>query len=197
MLLVRDLQSASRLHAPPWMDGAPDLHVREDVGGRIFGIGDGRLVGPPASERSWTDLGGGYQGRVAGTFVPGLLQRSPAWCRFWSLPDQQGRLWPVPQILAKDGATLAIHVTYGPGWVPDLTPAQTQAVGAARWARQTITAAVEAQAPLEAEAACKAAADLLASVLHVSPEVLANLRLLDQPFILAVLRTGAGWVDDG
>jgi hypothetical protein len=78
-----------------------------------------------------------------------------------------------------------------------LTPLQAQAEKAARWARQTISAAVEADSQISVKDACQAAAEILASVLHVSVETLAALQLLDQPFILAVLRTAAGWVPEG
>lgn len=195
MILYRDTKHVERLTVPIWLEGAPDLHVREDAHGRLFGIGDGRLVGP--AEKGWEDVGDGIQARVVPQFIPCMLQREPAWCRFFALPDLQGRLWPVPQILGTDGTSLAIKVTYGPGWVEELSPHQQQAVKAARWARQIITAAVEAGAPVGAVDACQAAAEILSSVLHVSPEALAALRLLDQPFVLVVLRTAAGWIPEG
>ncbi len=193
MILYRDTKHGSRLNPPAWLEGAGDLHVREDADGRLFGIGDGRMVGP-APDKAWVDVGEGIQARLMKPFGPGTLLRRPEWCRTFVIPDQHNRLWPVPQILAADGAALAIQVTYGPGWEPELTQLQQQAEKAARWARQTISAAVEAGVPLVASDACQAAAELLASILHVSPATLAALRLLDQPFILAVLRTAAGWI---
>ncbi len=196
MIIYKDTKHGERLDPPAWLEGADGLQTREDAGGRLFSIGDGRMVGP-APDKSWTDIEDGIQGRVLKPFAPGTIKRTPEWCRLFYLHDQQARLWPVPQILSADGTTLAIQVTYGAGWQAQLTPLQHQAEKAARWARQTIATAVETGCPIIVSDACQAAAELLASVLHVSPQALAALQLLDQPFILAVLRTAAGWIPGG
>lgn len=150
------------------------------------------MVGP--REKGWQDVGDGIQAQVLKPFNPCLLARKPDWCRFHAMTDLNGTVWPVPQILSHDGSTLAIQATYGKGWQIELTPLQAQAEKAARWARHALNAAVDGVAPLMVADGCQAAAELLSSVLHVSPETLAALKLLDQGLVLAVLRTGAGWV---
>lgn len=192
MILYRDTKSHERITPPAWLEGAADLQSREDQDGRLWGIGDGRLIGP--ADKGWQDVGDGFQARLLKPFNPGLLARSPDWCRFHRATDLHGTLWAVPQILAQDGSTLAIQATYGPGWEIELTPLQAQADKASRWARHAISAAVEADAPLTVADGCQAAAEILSSVLHVSPQTLAALRLLDQGFVLTVLRTAAGWI---
>lgn len=184
MIIVRDTKPRERMCAPPWMEGAADLQSREDGDGRLWGIGDGRLIGPPASEKAWRDIGDDYQGRLIQPFVPALLMRRPFWCPFETVTDQQGREWMAPRILAGD--TLLIQVTYGPGWVPELTPAQAITERVARWARQTATQ------PVETAKAAEACADLMAAVMHVSPGLIAGLRLLDEGLLLAFLRTAKG-----
>lgn len=192
MILVRDQRSAERHEPPHWMDGAPDLQCREDANGRIWAIGDGRMVGPEP-EAAWRDLGDGWQIRSIKPLAPSLLVRVPLWCGFARITDQQERVWLAPRILAADGVTLAIQVTYGPGWVPDLTPAQLSAVAAARWARQTLTAAVESGVGLDVAACCAATADILAATYYINADSFAVLRLFDDGFIQRVLRIAAGW----
>ncbi len=193
MIVYRDLKHGERLTPPAWLEGAGDLHVREDAGGRLFGIGDGRMVGP-APDKAWVDVGDGIQARMLKPFIPEFLRRQPLWCRSFPIADQQGNVWSVPQILATDGSTLAIQVHYGPGWEPELTPLQQQAEKAARWARQTLTTAIETDMQVVVADACQATAEILSAVLYISPQTLAALRLLDQFFMLAVLRTAAGWI---
>lgn len=196
MILYRDSKHTERITPPAWLEGTEDLQAREDVKGRLFTIGDGRML-DPAHDRAWSPVEDGMQARLLQPFFPSSLLRKPVWCKTYIMPDLQNRLWPVPQILSKDGSTLAIEVTYGPGWQPELTEHQKQAERAARWARQSISAAVEANTPMTVVDACQAAAELLSSVLHISPMTLSALKLLDQGFVLAVLRTAAGWVPEG
>lgn len=185
MLIVRDTKHVERLGAPPWMADAADLQSREDADGRLWAIGDPRLVGPVKSS-TWSDIGDGYQVRIIEPFVPALLMRKPFWCPFEIVEDQRGRQWMAPRILAKAGAILAIQVTYGPDWKPDLSLEQATAERVARWALQT------ADKPVDVTIACTAAADLMAAVMHITSEIVAKLRLLDQGLMLSFLRTAKG-----
>lgn len=182
MITVRDRRS-DRIGPPPWMDGAADLQSREDANGRLWGIGSGLLVGP-APDRAWTDIGDDYQARLVQPFLPVLLMRRPFWCPFETVADQRGREWMAPVILT--GNALAIQVTFGPGWIPNLSPEQTTAERVARWAQQTATQ------PVETATAAAACADLMATVMHLTPTIVANLSLLDEGLMLEFLRTAKG-----
>ncbi len=190
MIIYRDQHFASRLSKPPWLEGASDLHIREDADGRLFAIGDGRLVGP-APAKEWQDLGDGWQARLVQPFHPVLLLRKPLWCPLRSVTDQQGRQWMVPQILQKEDGVSLIEATYGPGWIPDYTPAQTKALAVAHWSRQNHAS----EAPVAVSTACNSAAELLSACYYLTPEVIAVLRLLDNGLMTAVLRRAAGFTD--
>jgi hypothetical protein len=127
-------------------------------------------------------------GLNAKDFLPAAIERAQGWFDTESVDDLRGRRWSAPVILTREGSR-AFRVTYGPTWLPDLTPEQDRAEKIAQAARVEILKAYAGHdADLEMATACQWAAELLALTHHLTPGVLGVLGLMDDGLAMGVLR---------
>lgn len=189
---------------PSWLLGLedhPELRHTQRSDGHLVAVCPGWQALPPA-EGEWIDCGEGWACSLGITWTAPPL-RSQARLRTIPAQDGQARSWAAPCVLQPfplDG--LSFDVPLGPGWQPLPDAGQAVLIGAARWARQAVLAGLECDPDRELfedvpitlplDRAAAATADLLCAVHHVSPAVLAALRLIDRGLIQAVLLAAAG-----
>lgn len=190
MILYEETKPREDAAPPAWLEGAPDLQRRDGVGKRWWGIGSGAFVGDQPTAK-WLPIGGGVRVVLLKGFDPRALAVSQQWCPVTLAADLQGRVWPVPCVLSQSGDR-QFRTSYGPDFLPALTPEQAKAEAVAKAARSALIASVADQTGLPMQLACRWAAELLATVNHVSVDVIAGLGLLDDALVAAVLYAAAG-----
>ncbi len=193
MILVQD--NRNRPEAPPWMAGAADLQCREGEGKRWWGIGEGYLCGPQ-ERATWHEIPDGYSVAIMGETDPRVLARRQLWCPLAPVADLLGRVWFAPCLLSSEGER-QFRTAYGEDYLPALTDVQANAEKVALAARAALVAAAADKMAggaggLPMPAAAHWAADLLASVNHVTPQVIACNSLLDDALIGGVLLQASG-----
>lgn len=188
MILYRD--NLPRLTPPDWLVGAPDLVVRESVGGRYWAIGEAYLCGPQERNK-WVDVGDGFSATIVGALDARPLTRAQRWCETVCGPDLQSRLWTIPTPLALDGSR-TFRVAYGADYLPALTPEQQRTEDIARAARGALIAAGCNDEPLPMRIACAWTAELLSITNYVTPKVLGELGLIDDVLVAATLYASGG-----
>ena len=190
MLLVCDNRAATRKEAPPWMEGAGNLQTRDGEGKRWWGIGDGYLCGPQ-ERATWRPLPNDLSVTLVGAFDPRTLSHQQLWCPTAAVADLKGRVWLAPAVLSPDGGR-QFRTSYGEDWLPLLTPEQDTAEKMANAARHALIASSTDGSGLPMPAAAHWAAELLASVNHVSPRAIAALGLMDDALLMGVLLCASG-----
>jgi hypothetical protein len=182
MILYRDKKSG-RTAPPPWLDGAPDLVSRDSADGRLWTVGDPLLLGPALR---WTDLDDGWQARILDPLDPATLFRRDLMQTYAvsEVHDLRGLSWFAPVLVDADGNRL-FRCSRGKDWRPVLAPAQEHALEACHDARSIF---LSGDSALPVEAGCQYAAEFLALVNCVSPEVMATLGLMDERLALEVLQ---------
>jgi hypothetical protein len=186
MIVIRDPHQ--RRAPPPWMAGAPNLQEREAQAGKLWGIGPAWLLGP--ADHGWESLPDGYQVRLVGEIEPQLLRRRQVWCDTMLAHSMDGAPWIVPVILSVDGRR-SFRVNYGPNYLPTLTDEQGHALAVAEEVR-TLLAAISERQGVDASLMVRYAAYLLALTNHITPEILAALRLIDDVLALDTLTAASG-----
>lgn len=187
--MIRVLDTLGRVSAPAWMVGAADLQCRPCRDGVLWGIGDGALLcdlGP------WVEIGDGY--RVCGDQPPGELERGdPAWPTI-AVADMRGQAWQAPAVLDEKG-NRAFRVSFGPDWLPALTPAQARAMNLA----DEVRSAMQSGRDVPMAVCCQWSAEFLSLTHYLSPKVIAACGLLDEALVIQVMSSAAGLaeVSDG
>lgn len=190
MILYEETNPREDGAPPAWLEGAADLQRREGPGKRWWGIGSGALVGDQPTA-IWAPLPGGIRAVALKGFDPRALAHNQQWCPITHAADLKGRIWLVPCVLSQSGDR-QFRTAYGSDFLPALTPEQTKAEAVAKAARGAIVASVADQTGLPMQLACRWAAELLATVNHVSVDAIATLGLLDDALVAAVLYSAAG-----
>jgi len=117
--------------APPaWLEGAADLQRRDGPGKRWWGIGSGVFVGEQPTAK-WLPIGGGIRAVLLKGFDPRSLAIDQQWCPTTHAADLQCRLWRVPCVLSQSGDR-QFRTSYGPDFLPALTPEQAKAEAVAK-----------------------------------------------------------------
>jgi hypothetical protein len=192
VILYRDNQN--RMDPPSWLVGAPDLVVRESITGRHWAIGDAYLCGPQERNK-WVDVGDGFSATVVGELDCLKLSRAQRWCETATVPDMHLRQWSIPKPLSYEGGR-TFRVAYGADFLPALTEEQTKTEAIARAARDALIAATLNGDPIQMKLACAWTAELLTITNYVTPRVLAELGLIDDVLVAAVLYGAAGLSPD-
>lgn len=183
---------ASQTQPPPWIAGAVDLCSGASRLGIMHAVGDPWLLRlPEAHEAQPVELEGGWLCWQIGELDPTRLVRAQGWCRLRSVSDCDDRQWPSPLLLSRGGERCYTVKYGGPEWMPVLTKVQAEAEHIARLARDALAAA-SVTGELDDQASAAWTARLLSTSLHVTPEVLAKLGLIDDPLIIGVLQSASG-----
>ena len=190
MILYEETKPREDGSAPTWLEGARDLQRREGSGKRWWGIGSGALVGEQPNAK-WLPVGGGIKAVLLKGFDPRDLVMDQRWCPTAPAADLKGRVWFVPCVLSSAGDR-QFRTSYGPDYLPMLTPEQAKAEAVAKAARAALVASVTDQEGLPMQLACRWAAELIATVNHVSVDVVSGLGLLDDALVAATLYSAAG-----
>lgn len=190
MILYEETKPREDGAPPAWLEGAPDLQRRDGPDKRWWGIGSGALVGDQPTAK-WAPLGGGLRAVVLKGFDPRALAINQQWCPVTLAADLQGRVWSVGCVLSQSGDR-QFRTAYGPDFLPALTPEQTKAEAVAKAARSALIASVADNTGLPMQLACRWAAELLATVNHISIDAIAALGLLDDALVAAVLYSASG-----
>lgn len=192
MLLYRDTLHGSRRDPPPWLVGVADVHCREGARGRLWGAGDGRVVG---EQQHWLDLDDGWQCSAVGKAEPETCRREIAWADCGKVLSLAGEVWSAPILLTSDG-NRAFRVAYGDDWLPALTPEQERAEAVANAAREALLRAVPSEdnpgEGLPMRVACQWAAELLSLAQGVTPQIIARLRVMDDRLAVGALMVATG-----
>ncbi len=189
MLLYLDSKHDERQQPPPWLlddDGnwAPDLQCSDADTGRAWAIGECYMVGPRTS--GWEDLTEGYQVQVIGRVDPLRLLRAQRWADMVAVEDGNGNIWPMPVLLTASG-NRAIRCTYGKDFLPAPTPMQSRLLDIAQEARIALENARDGKEGVDMAIACRWAAEVMASMYYLTPEVIGVARILDEDLVIGVL----------
>lgn len=190
MILYEETKPREDAAPLAWLEGAADLQRRDGPGKRWWGIGSGVFVGDQPAAK-WLPIGGGIRAVLLKGFDPRSLAIAQHWCPVTPAADLQGRVWYVPCVLSASGER-QFRTSYGPDFLPALTPEQAKAEAVAKAARSALVASVADEAGLPMQLACRWAAELLCTVNHVSVEAVAGLGLLDDALVAAVLYSASG-----
>jgi hypothetical protein len=180
--MLKVLDTKSRTTPPLWLHGAADLQHTTCADGDLWGIGDAALLG---NDGPWIALPDGYS--VGGEVDPAEIRKPQAWSDTASAIDGEGRWWSVPALLSARGGR-NFRVAYGLDWMPSLTAEQARLEQIAQSARQALTTGEDVPMPV----ACQWAAELLAAMHYVSPQVLAAMRCLDDMLVAQALAIASG-----
>jgi len=182
--MIRVLDRQSRATPPAWMVGAADLCSANCRDGIVHGIGHAALL---YGDGPWRDLPDGYAwaGSISQEEEPTMRRFPPAYaCE--EVTDGALRQWMAPRIIDERGER-AFPVAYGDDWLPSPTDEQQRA----------LRLAAEALVELRSESgagirSCLAiAAEFLCLVYHLTPRIVAGLRMLDDRLMIETLRTAA------
>lgn len=197
MLLWQDVSRTDRLGPPPCLEGAADLQGREDAGGRLWAVGDGRLLGPQAT--GWVDLTDGWRVKALPSFDPAALARSLSWCPVAYVEDAQGRAWPVAAPRSQAGESRIVGA-YDEAWNRILSEDQSRLERLSAAAREGILASVAeegsivAPSPPTVASVCAWAVGAICAAMHISAQALGRLTLLDEILAKRAALTVAGIV---
>lgn len=191
MIIVRDLKHQERPDPPPWMVGAGNRHCREDIDGRLWGIGDGYLLGPRDKD-SWRDIGDGYQVSLHGEAVPTALMRRQNWYDVSPVESLTGIVWMAPSILTPQ-CTRAFRTRIGPDFLPALSIEQVRLEAIARAARDALEQAKAGNDGVPMSVCGRWVAELMCEIYHLTPEIIAHLALLDETLIVTYLGLAAAY----
>jgi hypothetical protein len=182
VIIYRDRQHVTRSTPPACLSGAADLQCRESAHGRLWGIGDGRILGPDAR---WIDIGDGWDSALIGEMTTRELIRDQRWVDVEPVSSLTGITWIVPKILTPE-CSRAFRVAYGKDWLPALTPEQARMEAIARAAWDALT---NPTSGIDMAAGCQWAAEMLCAVNHISVEAIQAHQLLDEDLALGCLAT--------
>jgi hypothetical protein len=190
MILYEETKPREDAAPPAWLDGARDLQRRDGHQRRWWGIGSGVFVGEQPDAK-WVPIGGGIKAAILKGFDPSALAIDQQWCPTTFASDLKGRSWVVPCVLSSSGDR-QFRTSYGPDFLPALTPEQAKAEAVAKAARAALVASVADNTGLPMQLACRWSAELLATVNHISVDVVAGLGLLDDALVAATLYAASG-----
>lgn len=188
MIVYRHKPQVSGPVTPEWLDGwtpvAGHSVCHRDTGkGHIVGVAEPILFSPPLR---WFDVDQDWEGAFRGPLNHGVLARAQLWCDVRPALDLAERCWMAPVILTEEGGR-AFRCSYGPSWLPELTPAQDRAEKIAKAARDALDGG-----GVDMAVACQWAAELLCITYHLHVNVISNLALLDDRLVPEVLSAASG-----
>ena len=185
MIVYRDRKARTR-KTPVWLIGATDLVIRENTADQnivYYGIGSPILVGD--DNNKWTDIGDGYDARIAGDFAPYLIVRDLPYVPLTEAEDMHKRSWYVPQVLNED--VPLIIATYDDNYLPTFDAQQTRMIEIAKAARAALYGG-----GIDLSVAARWAAELLCAANHINDKALLRLNLLDNALVLSVMQGATG-----
>jgi hypothetical protein len=185
--MIRFRDTLSRPQPPPWLEGAANLNRRPARDGELWACGDTLYL---TDAGPWRDIGDGYAvaGPVADTEA---YRRAECWADFDDVPDLRGHMWSVPRVMDAAGERL-FRVSYGPDFLPELTPQQSRMLEVAKAARDALTAGQQGTQDVDMRLACQWAAELLCVGYHLSVKSVAGLGILDDALVIGALSLAVG-----
>jgi hypothetical protein len=187
--MISILDRQSRPTPPPWMEGARDLASVVCHHGIIWSCAEPALI---TGDGPWSDLADGYAiGGKAEEADLDALTRAATCYTTADVVDLRGWIWQAPLVINEAGER-QFAVGYGDDWLPVLTTEQEKAVQMATEARlafgQQLVGAGEG---VNMRAGCAWTAHFLCLIYHLTPQILAKLRLIDDALVLQTLACAA------
>lgn len=187
--MITILDRKGRPTPPPWLEGARDLAQCLCDHGTLWSCAEPALMNGTGP---FVDLADGYA--VAGRFEPGdlvALERQATPYQTKPVRDLRGWEWQAPQIINEDGDR-QFAVAYGDDWLPTLTDEQAKAMEIANEARLTFGRQLAGEVDgVDMRAGCAWTATLLCLVYHLTPQIMARLRLVDDALVIQTLAHAA------
>jgi len=184
MIIYRDRKADER-QVPPWLDGASDVIIREDIKDiriKYYGIGPAHLIG---ELNKWTDLGGGYDAAIAEPLSPYLNAKKITWAQMVEAEDKERRGWYVPRVI-RDGVDLIIP-TYDENYLPKFTEEQSALLEIAKAARSAIETG-----GVDISIAARWAVRFICAANYIPEQALLKLGLVDSVLVVNVLEEITG-----
>ena len=189
MIVYQDTKHGARVGPPHWLVGADNVQSREGIDGRLWGIGDGMLLGVPDGAR-WSELPDGWRVYL-GSIEPEVIRRRQKWADELPVAGVTDIVWMAPLILTPHGEPAYRAPLGGPDFLPMPTPEQKRAHDVALTARAALIQQNSGGPGVPVAAACQWAAILLSSCAHVPPELF-RCGLMDEQLALQTCLAGSG-----
>lgn len=183
--MIRFRDSTRLPHPPEFLRGAVGLQQRHAQGGTLWGCGD---VFALDDGGEWSSLSSTLEVAGPNDGADAYLRRQ-SWARTADAADMHGTIWQAPRIIDRSGDRV-FSVSYGPDFLPRLTPEQYRATDVAKAARDALIAAVDGAQDIDMALAARWAAELLAVSYHLSVDAIASRGILDDVLIPSVLGVG-------
>lgn len=211
-LVYRDTQAprTAILRTPEWIVGGLNVQRAESDEGDYVGHWDPMLFNPAQNMAGakWAKLPGGWSVALAGDLLPDLLLRQDQDAPMvLPVEDGKGRVWRAPAILAPDAdpakpselGSVALVLPWGQdeagAWCRMPDERQAPLITTARAIRVEAIAGRLTAVPMDVLAGW--ASTLMSSVYLLSPDVIGQLRLLDDKLAFRLCLASAGLLPRG